>query len=73
VLGFLGGAAPASVGAIVGAAVPLTAAIGESWQYAVLAGAAVALLVLRRAVVPTLLLAACAGVLASLLGAPIPR
>ena len=73
VLAFLAGAAPSTAGAIVGAAVPLTAALGESWQYAVLAGGAVALLVLRRGVVPTLLLAGCAGVAAALLGAPIPR
>jgi chromate transporter len=73
VLAFLAGAAPGAAGAIVGAAVPLTAALAESWQYAVLAAAAVALLVLRRAVVPTLLAAAAVGVAAALLGAPIPR
>jgi chromate transporter len=72
VLAFLAGAAPSAAGAIVGAAVPLTAALAESWQYAVLAAAAAALLLLRRGVVPTLLLAGCAGVVASLLGAPIP-
>jgi chromate transporter len=70
---FLAGAAPSTAGAIVGAAVPLTAALAESWQYAVLAAAALALLVLRRGVVGTLLLAGCAGVMAALLGAPIPR
>jgi len=73
VLAFLAGAAPCAAGAIIGSAVPLTAALGESWQFAVLAAAAVALLVLRRGVVSTLLLAGCAGVVASLLGAPIPR
>ncbi|MGP0100378.1 MAG: chromate efflux transporter [Solirubrobacteraceae bacterium] len=73
VLAFLAGAAPSAAGAIVGAAVPLTAALAESWQYAVLAAAALALLVLRRGVVPTLLLAACVGVAAVLLGAPAPR
>lgn len=67
---FLAGAAPAAAGAIIGSAVPLTAAIGETWQYAVLAGAAIALLILRRGVVPTLLAAAIAGALAVLLGAP---
>jgi chromate transporter len=70
---FLAGAAPSTAGAIMGAAVPLTAAIAESWQYAVLAAAALALLALRRGVVSTLLLAACTGVAATLLGAPIPR
>jgi chromate transporter len=73
VLAFLSGAAPAAAGAIVGAAVPLTTALGESWQYAVLTAAAFALFVLRRAVVPILLLAGCTGLLAALLGAPIPR
>ncbi len=70
---FLAGAAPASAGAIVGATVPLAAALGESWQYAVLSGAAVSLLVARRDIVPTLLLAGCAGAAAALLGAPIPH
>jgi chromate transporter len=70
---FLGGAAPCAAGAIVGAAVPLSAALSEAWQFAVLAAAAVALLVLRRGVVPTLLVAGCAGAAGALLGAPIPR
>jgi chromate transporter len=71
VLAFLAGAAPAAAGAIVGSAVPLTAAIGETWQYAVLAGAAAALLVLRRGVVGTLLAAGAVGVVAALLGVPV--
>ena len=54
---FLGGAGPAAAGAILGTAVPLVRALSETWQYAVLAGAAVLLLVLRRGVVPTLLVA----------------
>jgi chromate transporter len=53
--------------------VPLVAALAETWQYAVLAAAAVALLALRRGVVQTLLLAGCAGLAAALLGAPIPH
>jgi chromate transporter len=72
VLAFLAGAAPAAAGAIVGSAVPLTGAIGESWQYAVLGGASALLLVLRRGVVSTLLATGTAGVVAALLGAPIP-
>ena len=71
VLAFLAGAAPAAAGAIIGSAVPLTAAIGETWQYAVLGSAAIVLLALRRGVVPTLLGAGIAGALAVLLGAPI--
>jgi chromate transporter len=69
---FLAGAAPATAGAIIGSAVPLAGALSQVWQYAVLAGAALLLLVLRRGVVPTLLLAGCAGAAAALLGATIP-
>jgi len=69
---FLGGAGPAAVGAILGVAVPLARALSEPWQYGVLAGAAVVLLVLRRGVVPTLLLAGAAGVVAALAGAKLP-
>jgi chromate transporter len=71
VLAFLAGASPAAAGAIIGSAAPLTAAIGETWQYAVLAGAALALLVLRRGVVETLLAAGFVGVVVALLGAPV--
>ena len=69
---FLAGAGPAAIGAIVGSAVPLAGALGETWQLAVLALAAVLLLVLRRGVVPTLLCAAVAGALAAVSGAPLP-
>lgn len=70
---FLDGAGPAAVGAIVGAAIPLALALSEAWQLAVLAAGAVALLPLRRGVVPTLLAAGAIGALAGLLGAPLPR
>jgi chromate transporter len=69
---FFAGAAPGAAGAIVGAAVPLAGALAEGWQYAVLAGTAVVLLALGRGIVTTLLLAAGAGLLAALAGAPIP-
>jgi chromate transporter len=69
---FLDGAGPAAIGAIIGAAIPLADALDEVWQYAVLGAATVALLVLRRRIVMTLLLAAAVGVVASLLGAPLP-
>jgi chromate transporter len=71
VVAFLAGAAPCAAGAIVGAAIPLTAAFGQDWQYALLAGAAVWLLALRGALVPTLLLTGCFGLAAGLLGAPV--
>ena len=68
----LSGAGPAAIGAILGAAVPLALAIGEAWQYAVLGGAAISLLVLRRSVLVTLLAAAAIGLVATQLGAPMP-
>ena len=58
---FLDGAGPAAIGAILGSAIPLTRALGEPWQFAVLAAAAVALLVLRRGVVVTLVVAGIVG------------
>ena len=51
VTAFLAGAAPAAAGAIIGSAIPLAAALSETWQYVLLAAAAVALLVLRRSIV----------------------
>ncbi len=73
VIAFLAGAAPAAAGAIIGAAVPLTRALGESWQYPLLGSAAVALILLRRSVVTTLLFAGVIGTVAALLGAPLPH
>ena len=69
---FLDGAGPAAIGAILGSAIPLARALPETWQYAVLAGAAALLLALRRGVVVTLLTAAGAGTVISLAGAPLP-
>jgi chromate transporter len=68
---FLDGAGPAAVGAIIGAAVPLAAALAEGWQAGVLAAAAIALLVLRRGVVRTLFAAGAVGVIVVLAGGPI--
>jgi len=59
---FLDGAGPAAVGAILGSAITLTRELAHPWQYAVLAGALILLLPLRRGVVLTLLLAAAIGV-----------
>ena len=71
--GFLAGAGPAAVGAIIGSAIPLTRALGETWQLAVLAGAAVLLFVIRRGVVTTLFIAGAIGSVVALIGAPLPR
>jgi chromate transporter len=58
---FLNGAGPAAVGAILGSAIPLAGALGEWWQFALLAVAAVALLAFRRGVVQVLLSLGVAG------------
>lgn len=68
---FLDGAGPAAIGAIIGAAVPLALALGEGWQFAVLAASALGLLVLRRGVVETLLASALLGMAIVLAGAPV--
>ena len=69
---FLDGAGPAAIGAIFGAAVLLARALSEGWQFAVLAGAAAALLALRRGVVLTLLSAAGVGLIVAFAGGPLP-
>jgi chromate transporter len=69
---FLDGAGPAAIGAILGAAITLAEALRETWQYAILAAALIALLALRRGVVGTLIGAGAIGVIAGLVGAPLP-
>ena len=59
---FLTGAGPAVIGAIAGSAIPLGLSFGHLWQIPVLAGALVWLLVLRRGVVTSLLIAGAIGV-----------
>jgi chromate transporter len=70
---FLDGAGPAAIGAILGAAVLLAGALQEAWQFAILAAAAIALLIARRGIVETLLTAGAVGVIAALVGAPLPH
>jgi chromate transporter len=70
---FLAGAGPAAIGAILGSAIPLAGALSETWQYLLLALAAVALLLLRRGVVTTLLWSGVVGVIVALAGGPVPR
>jgi chromate transporter len=70
---FLDGAGPAAIGAILGSAIPLTGALQETWQYLLLAAAAVAVLLLRRGVVPTLLWTGAAGAIVALAGGPVPH
>ena len=70
---FLGGAGPAAIGAIAGAAIPLALALSQLWQLAVLVVAAILMLALRRGVVVALLGAGLMGIVAALAGLPIPR
>jgi chromate transporter len=70
--GFLDGAGPAAIGAILGSAVTLAGALHEGWQWAVLTAAAVALLIVRRGVVQTLVGAGALGVILALAGASVP-
>jgi chromate transporter len=70
---FLAGAGPAAIGAILGAAVPLTRALDETWQCFVLGAASVALILLRRGIVPVLVAAGVAGAILGLTGGPLPH
>jgi len=70
---FLGGAGPAAIGAILGSAIPLTRALTEPWQYAVLAAALILMLALRRGVVLTLVAAGVVGTLIAVAGGPLPH
>ena len=70
--GFLAGAGPAAIGAILGSAVPLAGALTELWQFLVLAAAATALLLARRGVVTVLLAAGALGAVVALAGGPLP-
>jgi chromate transporter len=69
---FLGGAGPAAIGAIVGAAIPLAGALQETWQWLVLAGAGIALLLARRGVVATLVGCGVIGAVVGLAGGAVP-
>jgi len=70
---FLGGAAPAAAGAIIGSAIPLAQSNSEAWQLILLGAAAVSLLAFRRGAVWTLLAAGCTGTLLAVAGAPLPH
>jgi len=68
---FFAGAAPAAVGAIAGAAVPLARSLPHLWQLGLLAAAALWLVALRRGVVGGIVGSALLGVIAVLAGAPV--
>lgn len=65
---FLGGAAPAAAGAILGAAVPLAGALREPWQALVLAAVCIALASRRAGVVTTLVGAGVVGAAVAVAG-----
>ena len=69
---FLAGAGPAAIGAILGAAIALAAALAETWQFLVLGAAAIALLIAKRGIVSTLLVAGTVGAIVGLAGGPLP-
>jgi chromate transporter len=69
---FLGGAGPAAIGAILGAAILLTQELRETWQYPLLAAGATALLVAKRGVVETLVAAGVVGTVLAVAGAAVP-
>ena len=68
---FLTGAGPAAIGAIAGAAIPLTAALAHLWQAGVLVLASGWLIGLRRGVVAAIVGAAALGVAVYLAGGPV--
>jgi chromate transporter len=65
---FLGGAGPAAIGAIAGAAVILGLGLTQLWQVFVLAAVACWLLLLRRSVVIGILAAAVIGLIVAQAG-----
>jgi chromate transporter len=69
---FLDGAGPAAIGAILGAAIPLAGALHETWQWLILAASVVALLIMRRGVVETLVAAGVVGAVVALAGGALP-
>jgi chromate transporter len=69
---FLGGAGPAAIGAIIGAAVPLAFALGVWWQVTVLAAGAVAL-ALRQRAMWVIVAGGLIGLAAVALGGPVPH
>lgn len=68
---FLGGAGPAAIGAIGGAAITLGLGLTQYWQVGVLVAVAAWMLVLRRGVVVAIVGAAAIGVVVALAGGPI--
>jgi chromate transporter len=71
VQGFLAGAGPAAIGAIVGVAALLASELRHGWQVALLVGALGALLLARRGIVGVLIAAGVIGAVIGLAGASV--
>lgn len=69
---FLRGAGPAAIGAILGAAVPLALALDETWQFGILVGACLWVVVFKRNTTIAIAAAGVVGLVAVALGAPLP-
>ncbi|MDP1711821.1 MAG: chromate efflux transporter [Candidatus Nanopelagicaceae bacterium] len=70
---FLDGAGSATIGAILGSAIPLARALSEPWQFIVLASGAVLMMRFKRGVVITLLAGAGVGIVIAAFGGAIPK
>ncbi len=70
---FLGGAGPAAIGAIAGAAIPLALELSRVWQLGILAVAAAWLLGFRKGVVSALLGSGLLGIVIVAAGASVSR
>ena len=69
---FMAGAGPAAIGGIFGSAIPLAGALGEAWQWVLLAVAAAAMVRWRGKVVPILIACGASGAVLVAAGAGLP-
>ena len=69
---FMAGAGPAAIGGIFGSAIPLAGALGEAWQWVLLAVAAAAMVRWRGKVVPILIACGVSGAVLVAAGAGLP-
>ncbi len=72
VAAFMAGAGPAAIGGIFGSALPLAGALGEAWQWVLLAVAAAAMVRWRGKVVPILIACGASGAVLVAAGAGLP-
>lgn len=72
VAAFMAGAGPAAIGGIFGSAIPLAGALGQAWQWVLLAVAAAAMVRWRGKVVPILIACGVSGAVLVAAGAGLP-